>query len=193
MDSLSLFRKIILLNELGGDSSHAYRFSDPDGTNRGKSGWSFGLCQFDVANNPAATLCLRECEFTTDEIEGLRRQMIDIAAMNRKLACSKAIVDKWDDRQLAECLTVPLALCQKSGIRFADDEAPLHVADYHNQFYMSRGGKLHQHLLGLGRPVAARDILAFKLGKTPWGQKRPDDVRRRFDNIAKVFREEVRP
>lgn len=188
MESLAVFRAIILLNELEGNIAHAYRFSDPDGTNRGKSGWSFGVCQFDIANNPAATLCLRECEFTTDEIEGLRRQRIDIAAMNRKLACSSKVVDKWDNRQLSECLSVPLELCRKSGVRFADNEAPLHIADYHNQFYMSKGGKLHQFLLGLGRPVAARDILDFKLNKTLWGAERPDDVRRRYNNIVKVLK-----
>lgn len=186
MDSLTVFREIISRNELGGDLSHSYRFSDPDGVRSGKSGWSFGLCQFDVANNPSAVLCLRECQFTTDEILGLKRQDVDIVPLNRKLACNTRTVDRWDDRQLFECLTHASEICRSSGIRFASDEVLFHLADYHNQFYLSRGGKMHQFLLGVGRPVTAQDILIFKLGLA-WGKKRPDDVHRRFSNIRNVW------
>lgn len=188
MDLSLMLYQAILANELDGNSDAAWRFSDPDGVNRGKSGWSFGLCQFDVANNPAAILCLRECGFTTDEIARLKNQtMQDMTAMNAKLRAAAWTVKKWDQMQLAECLTVPMTICSASGIVFANDEAKIHVADYHNQFYMSRGGKLHCFLKERMMPIVPEMILQFKLG-LPWGKKAPDDVHRRYDNIARLFR-----
>jgi len=188
MDVIGVFKEIILRNELGGNVALAYRFSDPDGVRTGKSGWSFGVCQFDISHNPAATLCLRECGFTTDEIAGLKAQTIAIGPMNPKLAASKATVDTWDDKQLFECLTVPYQMLSGDRIKVASQSVNYHVADYHNQFYMSRGGKMHTFLRGLGRPVTAGDIIRFKLG-LPWGKKRPDDVQRRWENIEAVCAE----
>jgi len=187
MELLQLFTQAILNNELAGNERAAYRFSDPDGVLTGKSGWSFGIVQFDINNNPSATLALRECAFTTDEIAALKAQTVkNMTFMHAKLAQSADCIDRWDAKQLQECLTVPLNLCQQTGIIFAGDEARLHVADYHNQFYMSRGGKLHNFLLNMKAPIVPEMILAFKL-KLPWGLKRSDDVHRRFDNIAKLF------
>jgi hypothetical protein len=187
MNKLDIFRKIIIANELTGALDAVYRFSDPDGVRSGKSGWSFGCCQFDINNNPSAVLCLRDCGFTTDEIAVLKAQSAPIAPFNAKLKAQSGIVDKWDNRQLCECITVPLQLCNQSKVRFSCDETFLHIADYHNQFYMSRGGKLHLFLAGLNRPVAPEDILNFKLSLL-WGQKRPDDVKRRYNNIARIMR-----
>jgi len=181
---IKILRDIILVNELGGNRSFIYRFSDPDGP-AGRSGYSFGLCQFDIANNPEAVLCLRECGFTTDEIAGLKAQTVNAAGLASKLAASRAVVDRWDDKQLTECLDHPVRLCRESGI-VAGDEAMYHLADYHNQFYMSRGGKMHRYLCTLQRPVEPEDVLAFKLG-LPWGKKRPDDVQRRYHNIAAII------
>ena len=56
--------EIIVLNELDGNLNASLRFSDPDGALSGKSGWSFGPCQFDTQNNAAALACLRDCGFT---------------------------------------------------------------------------------------------------------------------------------
>lgn len=187
MDSVATFRKIILLNELDGNTSAAYRFSDPDGVRTGKSGWSFGVCQYDINNNPSAILCLREAGFTTDEIATLKAQSAPIAPFNAKLATCTKVIDKWDEKQLFECLTHPLQLCRESKVDFSCNETLFHLADYHNQFYMSRGGKMHRRIANLHRPVTPEDVLEFKL-QLAWGIKRPDDVRRRYNNIVKVCR-----
>lgn len=184
--NLAIFRTIILHNELGGDRVLAYRFSDPDGVRTGRSGWSFGLCQFDTKHGPYATLCLRECGFTTDEITGIREQSIPIGPMNEKLNMAAGTIDRWDDKQLWECLDHPHGLCIKSGIELDTDEVLYHLADYHNQFYMSDGGKMHRSLRSLGRKIQPGDVLKVKKA-TLWGQKRPDDVMRRYTNVIKAF------
>ena len=182
---IELFREIILQNELGGNRDLIYCFSDPDGVRTGRSGWSFGVCQFDVANNPDAILCLRACGFTTDEILGLKNQTLEIGPLNNKLRAVCAIVNYWDTRQLRGCLYHPLNLCREYGISLGDRACVYHLADYNNQFYMSRGGKMHNFLKKLGRPVVIGDILKLKMS-TRWGKKRPDDIHRRFDNIVRL-------
>lgn len=188
-DFAATFRLVILANEVGNNTRAAYRFSDPDGVHTGKSGWSFGICQFDINNNPSATLCLRECGFVTDEILGLKAQTIRIAPLNAKLRAASSVVDQWDERQLFECMTWPMRLCKESGITFDSEETKLHLADYHNQLNMSRGGKMHRYLSKLGRPVTAQDIFSFKMG-IRWGRKRPDDVKRRYENIRRICSEQ---
>lgn len=190
MDSVTIFKKIIILNELDGNTAAAYRFSDPDGVRTGKSGWSFGICQYDINNNPSAILCLREAGFTMDEILALKTQSAPIAPFNDKLATCAKIVDKWDEKQLFECHTHPLLLCRESKVVFSCNETPYHISDYHNQFYMSRGGKMHSFLANLKRPVTPEDVRNFKL-KLPWGLKRPDDVNRRYHNIRKIMQQFV--
>lgn len=183
-----IFHRVILANELEGSTAHCYKFSDPDGIRTGKSGWSFGLCQFDINNNPRAIDCLRECGFTTDEIAGLKAQTItDMRPMHNKLLANCTIIDRYDDRQLDECLQWPAQLCKQAGI-VLELSGLIALADYHNQFYMSRGGKMHNHLKTIGRPVTAVDIYKFKLS-LPWGQKRKDDVDRRSDNIVRILKE----
>ncbi|MDA8428171.1 MAG: hypothetical protein M0T70_02845 [Geobacteraceae bacterium] len=181
------FRLVILANELENNPNAAYRFSDPDGVLTGKSGWSYGISQLDINNNPSAILGLRDCAFTTDQIAALKAQTVrDMAPMNAKLKAAAEIIDAWDKKQLQECLTQPSAICSDSGIRFSD-AGLISMADYHNQMYMSRGGKLHKHLAALKQVVTAEIIRDFKLS-LPWGQKRPDDVKRRYNNIVKVMR-----
>lgn len=188
MNIVEIFHRIILANELEGSTSHAYKFSDPDGVRTGKSGWSFGLSQFDINNNPSAILCLRECGFTTDEIAGLKAQTIaDMRPMNNKLLANCAVIDRYDDQQMSDCLQWPSLLCKQSGIAL-ETSGHIALADYHNQFYMSKGGKMHKHLQTIGRPVTADDIYRFKRS-LPWGQKRPDDVKRRHDNIVRILKE----
>lgn len=181
-----MFARAIIANELGGQLSLIYKFSDPDGVRTGKSGWSFGICQYDINNNPNALLALREMDFTTDEIAGLRAQTIDnMAPMDYKLFRSKDIVDKWDRRQLRECLEIPLLYCKELAVEFSSEETFLHIADYHNQFYMSRGGKLYVWLKEQKKEVTPEMVRDFKLA-LPWGKKRPDDVNRRYSNIVKI-------
>lgn len=188
MNIIEVFTKVILANELDGSTAHIYKFSDPDGIQTGKSGWSFGLCQFDINNNPTAILCLRDCGFTVDEIDRLRHQTLqDMKPMNIKLLANCTTVDRYDDQQLGECLQVPVNLCKNSAIKL-DPSGVIALADYHNQFYMSRGGKMHNYLKTLQRPVTADDIYQFIL-TLPWGLKRRDDVVRRHENIIRILKE----
>lgn len=187
MNLPDLFRRIILANELGNNVALIYKFSDPDGIRTGKSGWSFGLCQYDIANNPSATLALRECGFTTDQIAGLKSQTIaDMAPMHAILRAARMIVDAWDARQLQDCLTHASHLLTASGISF-DSSGLLACADYHNQFHMSANGKLHTYLQTLNQSVTAAIVRDFKL-TLPWGKKRPDDVERRYTSIVTILR-----
>ena len=187
-DQLSVyFAKIILANELGGDLSLAYRFSDPDGERSGKSGWSFGIVQIDINNNVNTLLALKEMDFTTDEISGLRSQTIPIDPMNAKLKAHGDIVNKWDRQQMRECLTVPLVRCNEIGVDFTGEETFLHIADYHNQFSMSRHGKLSSWLSTQTDPISPEMVRDFKLA-LPWGVKCPKDVNRRYENIVRIVR-----
>jgi hypothetical protein len=187
MDSVGIFRQCLIRNEVGPDLDVIYRFEDADGVRSGKSGYSFGISQFDISNNPSAILCLRECGFTTTEIAGLKAQTVKVAPLNAKLRAHSLVVDRWDQRQLIECLTVPITICRDSGIKFANSRTEFHLADYHNQLYMSRGGRMHSYLKSLGRPIYPADIFKLKLA-LDWGRKRPDDVKRRFKNIEDVCR-----
>lgn len=181
----AIFRRIIIANELSGNFKVVYRFSDPDGVRSGKSGWSFGVCQFDINNNPYALLALRDCNFTTDQVAALRAQtMQNMAPMHARLLANSAVIDRYDNAQLEECLVHASRLLTDSRLQY-DDGGIMACADYHNQMNMSRGGKLHSHLQHLGRPVTAEAVRDFKL-TLPWGKKRPDDVERRHNNIVRI-------
>jgi len=41
-------KQALLLNECDGDQELAYKFSDADGVRTGRSGYSFGVSQFDI-------------------------------------------------------------------------------------------------------------------------------------------------
>jgi hypothetical protein len=193
MDQAALidkFRLVELANELENNPRAATRFSDPDGVHSGKSGWSFGECQFDLQNNPVAATCLRACGFTAEEIAGLKAQTIDAKALEPKLKASAAIIQKFDRIQFSFCVTRTQAILSRRNITPADDTALLAVADYANQYYLSdidKPGYLVHHLLGLGRAFTALDVLNFKLDHTPYGKKHPGDCRRRYDNLVRVM------
>lgn len=186
MNLSKAFRQIILLNELSGDESHALKFSDPDGERSGKSGWSFGISQFDLSNNGMAALCLQECNFSSAEIQALKDQTcFDMEAANKRLEAHAEVIARWDERQLADCINRARDMAALGGWTYQDDTALLSAADYHNQLYLSKGGQFFNWAAKLGRPVSVNDILAFKLAQ-PWGLKRPKDVCRRYKNILAV-------
>lgn len=187
MTLLESMEKIILANELDNNTDFAYRFSDPDGVRTGKSGWSFGKVQYDIANNSTAALCLQECGFTSAEIMALKKQTIeDMAPFNQRLRDHSEIIDKWDARQIQECLSRVQEMAKLGGWTYQDDRALLMAADYHNQFYLSKGGQFFNWAKRLGAPVTDYDIYKFKMN-LPWGAKRPDDVKRRYHTILKIM------
>jgi len=187
MTILEATRKALFANELDSNPNYLYRFSDPDGIRTGKSGYSFGLVQYDIMNNPVAEKCLKECGFTAQEIDRLKKQnTASVRDLEKKLRANSHIVDRYDNMQVAECVNHVRKHSDRLGVLFDSDEAFVHLADYHNQFYLSPNGKCMNFIAGLRHSVRPEDIKHFKLS-LPWGQKRPDDVLRRYNNIKIIF------
>lgn len=182
-----LFRKVILANELSNNLAFTLRFSDPDGVRSGKSGWSFGVCQFDTQNNDMALQCLRACGFTEAEIQGIITQTIDVKPLAAKLAAHADVVAKYDTLQLSYCLNKALNFDTEYGIPVADTAAFLAGADYCNQ-YGSQGQGAVAYYKALGRPITANDVLQFKLSVTKYGKEHPDDCRRRYNNLIEIVK-----
>lgn len=189
--NIAKIRKILaqafLENELSGNLASAYKFSDPDGVHNGKSGWSFGRCQFDLQNNPLAAKCLADAGFAPEEIAGLIKQEIGavtMTALSKRLQTPEvaAIIDIYDNRQLDGVIAHTGSVLADAGLGVADDEAFVHLADYHNQFGLNYGGKCVAYMQRLGHAITAADVCDYKLS-TLWGKKRPDDVARRWNNI----------
>lgn len=190
MDLRDTLRRVLLANELGNNERVAYRFSDPDGVRTGKSGWSFGRCQFDLQNNPRAAACLREIGFTEPEILGLKQQAYGPAAMarfNARLLAAAAEIDRLDQEEFDGIARHVLQVTANAGLHLADEETFTHLCDYHNQYSIEFGGKCVRYLQRLGRPITPEDVRAYKL-TTLWGTKRPDDVERRYNNIVRIVR-----
>lgn len=181
-----LFRLVILENELGGDISFALKFSDADGVRSGKSGWSFGVCQFDTQNNSMALSCLRECGFSEVEIQGIVKQTIPIDPLSARLLTKGSIIARYDEAQLSMCLTNAVNFNNERKIPVTDTAAILAQADYINQ-YGSMGDGMAKYLKELRRPVTAKDILNFKLNNTKYGREHPSDCGRRYNNLIKVL------
>src|SRR5574341_9170 len=132
MDTAEKFRKIIIENELGGDLNEALKFSDPDGVHSGKSGWSFGVCQFDLNNNELASICLKECGFTDSEIAALKAQTIDVHPLEAKLKAAAEIIARYDEHQFAGCLTRAGNICTlRSAERRVGKECRYRCSPYH--------------------------------------------------------------
>lgn len=184
------FRKIIFANELDNNLAFITKFSDPDGVRSGKSGWSFGVSQFDLQNNPTAAACLRACKFSEDEIQGLIAQTIDARALEPKLKAAAATIEQFDQVQLAGCVTRAQRILSKRMIVPAGDAALLAVADYANQYHLSdifKPGYLIHYLFKLVRPFTAKDVLQFKLVATKYGRAHPGDCLRRYDNLVRIM------
>lgn len=181
-----IFREIILANELDNNLDFALRFSDPDGVRYGKSGWSFGVCQFDTQNNDQAIACLKECGFTPEEITGIVNQTIDVNPLAAKLKANADIVAKYDAEQLSYCIRKAQRFADNYHIPVADTTTLLALADTVNQ-YGSLGDGSAAYLRKLQRPITAKDVLDMKLtwkySQTPRGRA---DTKRRYDNLIKV-------
>lgn len=179
-----IMREILLANELSGNQAAAYRFSDADGR-AGRSGYSFGICQFDLKFNATASVILTRCGFSSGEISELKMQTEkSLDPYNAKLKAGSMVVDLWDRKTCDECLHHVLGLELPWVI---PGDTLFHLADYHNQFNLQDGGQMHRYLQGLTVPATPEHVLDFKLYQTRWGKKAPADVHRRFDNIQGVL------
>lgn len=187
MKSLNeLFRDVILANELDNNIAVAFQFSDPDGVRSGKSGWSFGVCQFDTRNNDQALKCLSACGFTQDEIHGIVDQTINVKPFAARLKAHSDIISVYDEEQLSRCLYSAMNFYASHGLPVTDTGAILASADYVNQ-YGSQGDQFAAFVKGLNRPMIASDVLTFKLDHTLYGKKCPKDCHRRYDNLIKIM------
>jgi len=189
LDTLnSMFRKVILLNELSGNLKFALRFSDPDGVRSGKSGWSFGIVQWDTQNNSTSLKCLAACGFTPLEIKGIVEQTFSLAKMKElgaKLAANADVIATYDTAQLSGCLNSALNVTTSHGLPVDNPTGILALADYVNQ-YGSIGPQFIAFIGGLDQPATAEDVLTFKLDHTAYGERCPGDCRRRYANLVKV-------
>jgi hypothetical protein len=178
--------EVLMENELGGDESYIYQFSDPDGRRTGRSGYSFGRVQFDIRHNWDGIECLRDCGFKPGDLEKLfKQEEVDISDLNSKLRVRSSIVDEYDRKQVMHCIEHCMRLIHNSRVELLGKTPVFHIIDYHNQFYMSEGGKLHKFLQSSGA-VDSSSILQFKLNRLRWGKIRPDDVKRRWRNVENI-------
>jgi hypothetical protein len=185
MSLIKQFREIISLNEGGPDV--ALEFSDPDGVRSGKSGWSFGVCQFDTQNNGSALACLSECGLTHDEIDGVVHQTIDVKPLEQKLRDNADIIERYDCEQLQYCIDGASGFADKYKIAVLDSAALLALADTVNQ-YGSLGNGSAAYCRNLGRPVTADDVLAMKLTwKYSQTKNGKADTVRRYHNLMKIM------
>jgi hypothetical protein len=190
MKSLNdLFREVILLNELDGNEQAALRFSDPDGPS-GRSGWSFGICQFDTKHNDAALACLRECGFTGAEIAGVVAQNVNVKILAPKL--NAQIVARYDEAQLSRCLYAAMNMVTSNGIMISDTGGILCIADYFNQ-YGGAGPAFIAYLQTKDGDmnITPPEVQEWKLNHTLYGKQHPADCTRRYQNILKVLKENV--
>ncbi len=186
MKSLNeLFREVILLNELDGNEKAALRFSDPDGPS-GRSGWSFGICQFDTKHNDAALACLRECGFGGSTIAAVVAQNINVKPLASMLKAD--IVARYDEAQLSRCLYSAMNVATSKGIMVTNTGAILCLADYINQ-YGSIGNGFADYLntVDLDGDVTSAEIQEWKLKHTDYGKKHSADCERRYNNVLNVL------
>lgn len=183
-----LFRLLILANELDNNEKLALRFSDPDGVRSGKSGWSFGVCQYDTQNNAQSLACLIDCGFTSDEINGIVKQTIDVLPLTARLIAHKEIVAKYDELQLGYCVNSAMSVITAHGIPVSNPDGILALADYANQ-YGSIGPGFCEFMKGLDAEITGAGVLAWKLNHTKYGREHAADCRRRYTNLIKILAE----
>ena len=182
-----LFYDVIILNELGGNKSAALRFSDPDGK-PGRSGWSFGLCQFDTRHNGDAISCLVDCGFTQDEIHGVVDQTIDVKPLAARLIAHKDIIEQYDTKQLSSCLDSAMNAVTSHGVMVFESAAILCLADYVNQYGSIGEGFSEWMNQRDSDGITAAEVQEFKLTKTKYGREHKADCERRYNNIMAVVK-----
>ncbi|WP_303189256.1 hypothetical protein [Fusobacterium ulcerans] len=173
--------KVIALNEISGNENVICKFSFAGGI----SGYSFGRSQFDVKHNEEARNFLRSrCGFTQSEIDKLLRLDKNIAPLNEKLKVHRKEIDEFDADHVKKMISHVASL---EGLPTMDEKTFVHLVDYHNQFYLSRGGKMHKWLKSQ-KEVFSALILEFKIKNLKWGKEQPGDVARRWENIEKAYK-----
>lgn len=173
-----LVMKILAKNEISGNENVICKFSYAGG----KSGYSFGRSQFDVTHNLAARKFLIEkCNFVTDEIARLLNLDKNITDLNNKLSKFRKEIDELDLSHVKEMIKYVGSLENMPKVDTV--KTFIQLVDYHNQFNLSRNGKLHNWLKER-KFITSKSILEFKLKETKWGRENKADVMRRYNNIV---------
>ena len=177
-----LVMNILALNEISGNEKVITKFSFAGGI----SGYSFGRSQFDIKHNPSSRdFLIKKCGFTQNEIDRLLALDKDISDLNEKLAKYRKEIDEYDMRHVQEMIDHVSSLY---GIPDISLKTCVHLVDYHNQFSLSKNGKFHTWIKNR-KSLTAEDTLEFKLHQTKWGREQPQDVKRRWLNIEKNWKE----
>ena len=167
---------ILALNEISGNERVITKFSFAGGI----SGYSFGRSQFDVKHNPSSrNFLIKKCNFTQADIDRLLALDKNIGDLNEKLANHRKEIDEYDMKHVQEMIDYVSSL---EGIPDISLKTFVHLVDYHNQFSLSKNGKLHSWIKGRGI-LTSKDIYDFKIKQTKWGKEHPQDVERRWNNI----------
>jgi hypothetical protein len=167
---------VISLNEISGNENVICKFSYAGG----KSGYSFGRSQFDVTHNIKARNFLKNiCGFTSQDIDKLLNFDKDVNYLNERLKLFRKDIDKLDKEHIEDMVNYVVSL--EDLPKFENEKTFVHLVDYHNQFNLSKGGKMHNFIKNK-KILTSQDILNFKLG-LKWGKERPQDVKRRYFNI----------
>lgn len=166
---------VLALNEISGNERVICKFSFAGGI----SGYSFGRSQFDVTHNPGARDFLKKYGFTDSEIKRLLNLDKNIADLNEKLSHLRKEIDEFDLKHVNSMITYVGGLDSLPDMSI---KTFVHLVDYHNQFSLSKNGKMHCWLKEREN-VNPEDILNFKLENTKWGKEHPQDVKRRWSNI----------
>ena len=177
-------KEMLLQNECSGDTDLIYKFSDADGLRTGRSGYSYGISQFDIENNWDAILTLMDCGFRPKDLKRLYLQQGDISDLNNILEASADYIDEADNRHINDMIKHCDIYNEIEGAALAM------IIDYHNQLRFDIGGRLYcyiQDVHKFGGDITPAIIHWFKLNHTKWGQDRKDDVERRYKNTLVVF------
>jgi len=183
--------KCIAKNEVNNLEKFIYSFTDPDGS--GRSGYSFGRSQFDVNHFGKARIWQMLTDLGLDHNQKRRvienKKDIDDIQLLLKTSENKTIIDEFDREHIDESIQHVLNLKDMPNIH--DDSAFAMLVDTHSQFRIDINGKTHQWLRWCNFEigcVSAEDIMIFKTQNYDWGEKRPDDIERRYLNIRKIFK-----
>lgn len=173
-----LVMEILAKNEISGNENVICKFSYAGG----KSGYSFGRSQFDVTHNLAARKFLKEkCSFAADEIARLLNLDKNIIDLNNKLSKFRKEIDELDLSHVKEMIKYVGNLENMPKVDTV--KTFIQLVDYHNQFNLSRNGKLHNWLKERNF-ITSKSILDFKLNQTKWGRENKADILRRYNNIV---------
>ena len=196
-----LLREVFLYNELGGREEECYTLKL---ARTERSGLSFGLCQWDIANNAQARTFVRGKVASLDDLETLltirgnprvpysspfehlphkTQELISSFNMVLKEEWARTEIDRMDTERLQ-------GLINNVHTVFGPDmptSAVVHLADMANQYGpFTKDGMTMAWWNRMRKMWSPRAFLEYKL-QTKHGEAHPLDVNRRWTNVEKVL------